>query len=154
MSLRHLLLPFVAVAALGCSAADEPDRVVSDPECRNNAGQVIDCDLQLPAAGSFTLTLVGTSCDATNNVVRITSPVNQVLLTDACNATIGQTWVFDDQPAGATVSLQIESDEVGQFPPGLRVTGAFPQWTASFEDGFDEDFNDIVMRIDATTTAN
>jgi hypothetical protein len=149
MSHRHLLLPLAAAVMLGCSSADEPDRVVSDPVCRDGTGQVVECNLELPEPGSFVVTLTGTSCDATNNTVRTTSPVNQVLLDDACNAALGQTWEFDNLDAGATISLQIESDDVGSFPTGLRITGTYPQWVASFEDGFDQDFNDIVMRIDA-----
>ena len=38
-------------------------------------------------------------------------------------------------------------------PPGLRVTGAYPSWTVSFEDGYDTDFNDIVLTVTATPEA-
>lgn len=155
MSSRFLLLPLAAAAVLGCSAADEPDRVTTPPtECRDGTGAVVDCNLELPVPGGFRLTLVSTACDANNNVVRVVEPVAETLLSNACSAALGETWeigVAPDSPypAGTQLGLEIESDQVGAFPQGLRVTGDFPLWTASFEDGFDSDFNDIVIRVDA-----
>jgi hypothetical protein len=34
-------------------------------------------------------------------------------------------------------------------PPGIRVTGAYPEWTINFEDGFDSDFNDLILTVTA-----
>ena len=154
MSARHLLLPLAALVALGCSSASEPDRVVTTPECRDIEGNIIDCNVSTPeTGGTFLLTLVSTSCDASNNVIRITSPVSRTLLTDGCNASPGTSWSITDAgggpfPAGTALAFEIESDEVGNFPPGIRVTGTSPTFLYNFEDGGDQDFNDIVIRVE------
>jgi hypothetical protein len=148
------MLCLSAAALVGCSAADEPDRVVTPPtDCRDLAGNVVDCNLELPVEGGFRLTLDDTSCDASSNEVRVVEPVTETLLTNACSATLGQQWSFGlapDEPydAGTSLGLEIESDQVGTFPQGLRVTGDFPLWVAAFEDGFDTDFNDIVIIVE------
>lgn len=155
MHARLLWLPLAAVLALGCSSAEEIPRVDSTVECRNSAGQVIDCDVTLEQAGGFTLTLVGRSCDATNNEIRIDQPasVAGTVTSDGCNEAIGTEWAYGTTTpfaAGTAINLVIVADQYNN-PPGLRVSeipGSSPTaWRFDFEDGADQDFNDIVLEL-------
>ncbi|MDT8368784.1 MAG: hypothetical protein RQ745_06225 [Longimicrobiales bacterium] len=103
--------------------------------------------ITLPVPSGFVVTFVARECAAPSNVVSITSPVSQTLLTTACQAAIGQSWSFPGPfPAGTTIELSLQSTS-GQS--AARVSGAFPNWTVSFEDGFDNDFNDLVFTVTA-----
>ena len=155
MHARLLWLPLAAVIVLGCSSAEEVTRVPSEVECRNASGTVIACDVQLEQAGGFSITLTGRSCDATNNEVRLEQPasVAETITTDGCNEPIGTVWSYgEDAPfaAGTAVNLIIVSDQFNN-PPGLRVNevqGSSPKaWRLDFEDGADQDFNDIVLLL-------
>jgi hypothetical protein len=158
MHARLLWLPLAAVIALGCSSAEEVSRVPSEIECRNSSGTVIACDVQLEQAGGFSITLTGRSCDATNNEVRLEQPasVAETITSDGCNEPIGQVWTYGETTpfaAGTVVNLIIVSDQFNN-PPGLRVTelpasGSSPKsWRLDFEDGADQDFNDIVLLLE------
>jgi hypothetical protein len=74
-----------------------------------------------------------------------------VLTDDGCTASPG---ILGDFPGpfdpGTAVSIQIESSRAGATS-ALRATGEYPQWTVEFEDGGDSDFDDLVLRIDATS---
>jgi len=158
MHARLLWLPLAAVLALGCSSAEEIPRVDTAPtECRNSAGQTIECEIVLEEAGGFTLTLVGRSCDALNNEILIDQPTvpNPVVTDDGCNEAIGTQWAYGTTtafPAGTAVDIVIVADEYAN-PPGLRVTdippsgGSPKSWRLEFEDGADQDFNDIVLEL-------
>ena len=39
-------------------------------------------------------------------------------------------------------------------PPRLQVTGAYPEWTLTYEDGADADFNDMILTLTALPTGN
>jgi hypothetical protein len=164
MHARLLWLPLAAVLALGCSSAEEVSRVPSEVECRNSSGQVIACDVQLEQAGGFSITLTGRSCDATNNEIRLEQPVSETITTDGCNEALGTVWSYGTTTpfaAGTAVNLVIVADQFNN-PPGLRVTevtGSSPTaWRLDFEDGADQDFNDIVLLLEqqpaATLRAN
>jgi hypothetical protein len=38
--------------------------------------------------------------------------------------------------------------------PQLRVSGNYPEWVLTFEDGADQDFNDLVMTLTALPTGH
>ena len=155
MHVRLVWLPLAAVIALGCSSAEDIPRVDSTVECRNSTGQVIACDVTLEQAGGFTITLVSRSCDATNNEIRIDQPasVAGVVTSDGCNEAIGTEWAYGTTTpfsAGTAINLVIVADQYNN-PPGLRVSeipGTSPTaWRLDFEDGADQDFNDIVLEL-------
>ena len=159
MHARLLWLPLAAVIILGCSSAEEVSRVPSEVECRNSSGTVIACDVQLEQAGGFSITLTGRSCDATNNEVRLEEPAADagVITSNGCNETLGTVWPYPGPyAAGTAVHLIIVSDQFNN-PPGLRVTevqGASPKaWRLDFEDGADQDFNDIVLLLEQQPSA-
>lgn len=153
MRVRPLLLLLLALSfgftLAACSGADDPPRVTTPLECDTGS----QCVLTLPSPASFTITLVSRSCDAINNEIRLTSPETVTLTEDACRTEIGTEWNYPTvYPAGTEISLEVSSDQFAN-PPGLRVTGAYPNWTVSFEDGYDTDFNDIVMSVEAFPSA-
>ena len=51
-------------------------------------------------------------------------------------------------PAGTQIAIEVDSDQFAN-PPGLHVEGSYPSWTVSFEDGYDTDFNDLVLTVTA-----
>jgi hypothetical protein len=158
MHARLVWLPLAAVIALGCSSAEEIPRVDTEPtECRNSAGQTIDCDIALEEDGGFTITLISRSCEAFNNEILLDQPTvpNPVLTTNGCNEPIGTQWDFGTTTpfaAGTAINLVIVADEYAN-PPGLRVTdippsdGSLKSWRLQFEDGADQDFDDIVLEL-------
>ena len=153
MRVRPLLLPIIALSfgftLAACSGADDPPRVTTPLECDTGGGQTSECVLTLPAPASFRITLVSRSCDAINNEILLTSPVAATLTTDACRTTVGTQWDYPTiYPTGTEIGLEVMSDQFAN-PPGLRVSGAYPSWTVSFEDGYDTDFNDIVLNVEA-----
>jgi len=40
------------------------------------------------------------------------------------------------------------------LPPRLKVSGEYPVWTLTYEDGGDSDFNDLHMTLTALPTGN
>ena len=153
MRVQPLLLPILALSfgftLAACSGAGDPPRVTTPLECETGGGQTSECVLTLPAPASFRITLVSRSCDAINNEIRLTEPVVATLTTDACSTDVGTQWDYPTvYPSGTTIALEVDSDQFAN-PPGLRVSGAYPNWTVSFEDGYDTDFNDIVLNVEA-----
>jgi hypothetical protein len=167
MIARFVWLPLAAAVMLGCSSADPIDRVPTSPtECRNSTGAVVPCDIALDQAGGFSLTLVGRSCDATNNEVIIDEPLvtDPVVTSNGCNEPVGTVWTYSGtttatpMPAGTVIDLTIIADQFAN-PPGLRVTdipatATTPRaWRLDFEDGADQDYNDIVLLLQQVPAA-
>ncbi len=154
MRARLLLLPLVAVIAVACSGADDPERVSSTLDCRApGSGVAVPCTLILEETGGFVITLVSRECIATETQVSLTAPasVAGVVIPDACTALPGSEYEYGATTpftAGTEIDMEITSDQFAS-PPGIRVTGDYPQWTINFEDGFDQDFNDIILRVTA-----
>lgn len=154
---RRTQVPVLAllVALSACSGADDPERVTSTLDCRPpGSGTAVPCSLTLQEPGGFRLTVVSVDCIARETVVTITSPESVAgdVLTNACEASPGETFDFDDngQPfaAGTVIDLVFTSDQFAS-PPGIRVTGDYPEWRINFEDGFDIDFNDLILTVTA-----
>ena len=155
MRVRSLLLPLVACHALACSGADDPTRATSGLECVPSPGQdAVPWTLDLTQSATFAITLVSRDCQAAETRVTLTSPasVAGVVVDNACSATPGTVWAFDDDgapfPAGTEIDMEFTSDQFAN-PPAIRVNGTYPQWTINFEDGFDQDFNDVVLQVTA-----
>jgi hypothetical protein len=107
------------------------------------------CELSLTSPGGFQVELAGTSCQAHGNTVRLTKPHAQTLTADGCYEGAGRQWTFTGPfSAGTTISLEVEAARFDHLPT-LRVTGAYPTWHIEFEDGFDDDFNDLVLDVRA-----
>ncbi len=111
--------------------------------------QYVACDLILQERAGLEIVLQSRACMAQGNTVRITSPVRQVLTEDGCTVPAGTMWtingVFD---AGTRVAMEVEAPRL-QFPADMRVQGAWPEWTLYYEDGADDDYDDLIMLVRA-----
>ncbi len=126
--------------------------VVTSLTCANASrpGEFVACTIDLTAdVSGFEVVLNSTSCTAHGNIFRITSPVPATLTTDGCYERDGKTLpVTGPFTAGTKISAEVEAPLL-QSAPQLRVAGQYPEWTLTFEDGEDADFNDLVMTLRA-----
>jgi len=149
-----LLLGLVVACKNDPSSPGEPGGggVVTPPPvtvgltCGAASGTSIPCDIQLGSATAFRVTLVSTECKALANVVRLTKPTEATLTTDACHETIGKFWDFT-MSANSLAAISITGGEE-RSGPQLQVEGTTSPWTIRYEDGYDTDYNDIVLRIE------
>lgn len=154
--MRTFTVVAVTVALAACAGAPDPERVTSTLDCRPlGSGTAVPCTLTLQEPARFRLTVVSVDCIARETVVTITSPaaVAGDVLTNACSASAGETFDFEDNgapfPAGTVIDMVFTSDQFAS-PPGIRVTGSFASgWQVNFEDGFDTDFNDLILAVTA-----
>ena len=127
-----------------------PTRTVSELTCTQPGGQSTQCSLMLDQGGGFQITLTRIkTCRAHGNKIRLTQPVSADLTTDACYAPVGTVWQYaGPYSAGTAISMEIESP-VLQLPAALRVSGMYPTWTLEFEEGRDEDGDDVTLEVKA-----
>jgi PKD repeat protein len=127
-------------------------------ESAPGTGQFASCSLELLEDASVTVTLESRSCDAHGNTFQITEPLLETLFTDGCyNPPVGQSFNLNDGAvfeAGTRLEAEVISGAVNQVTaPALHVTGAYPTWTLSFDDGVggtnEPDFDDLVISVTA-----
>ncbi|MGH7508804.1 MAG: PKD domain-containing protein [Gemmatimonadales bacterium] len=112
-------------------------------------GGYVACTLKLEQDAGFKVVLNSTNCEAHGNIFRITAPVVETLTEDGCYETDGKQIVFPGPfEAGTEISAEVEAPILSN-PPQLRVSGEYPEWVLTYEDGFDEDFDDLVMTLTA-----
>jgi hypothetical protein len=117
-------------------------------------GGFVACTLRLEQEAGFKVVLNSTSCEAHGNLFRITAPVNGTLTTDGCYDQAGKQIVFAAAfPAGTEISAEVVAPLLDN-PPQLRVSGSYPEWALTYEDGVDQDFDDLVMTLTALPTGN
>ncbi len=122
--------------------------------CINGSGQVVDCTLTLEQEAGFKVMLNSTSCEAHGNMFRVTAPVQGTLTSDGCYDQPGRQIVFATPfPAGTEISAEVVAPLLAN-PPALRVTGSYPEWVLTYEDGVDQDFDDLVMTLTALPTGH
>jgi hypothetical protein len=129
-----------------CKDSNEPqgDPIDTPLEC-----EVQPCGLPLEQQARFEVTLISHSCAARDNEIHVTAPVSDRLTDDACYEDVGKVWQFNG-PFAAGTALNFRIDSFEQLnPPSFISAGAWPEWTLTFEDGGDSDFNDIVLRVRA-----
>jgi hypothetical protein len=145
----------VAVAvALAVAACDNgPKNPIVTGLC-GEPGSTADCPTTPDTVDQayFTITLTSTSCTAKGTTIRVTAPVSQTLTDDGCYEPFPKTWNVGSASsgfaAGTQLNFSITSDETGSAPSFL-LTGAYPDWDINFEDGGDNDFNDVVLKVHA-----
>jgi PKD repeat protein len=131
-------------------------------------GSLVDCTLDITSKAKITITLTSSDCEFTGNRFAITQPIQQTVFTNGCNkALIGTVYTINgpnsDGSFDAGTSLQAQFTQgVGaptdptRGPPAIKLTGTFPTWTISIDDGGnptgpgEPDFNDIVLSVQAT----
>lgn len=117
-------------------------------------GGFVACTLRLEQEAGFKVVLNSTSCEAHGNLFRITAPVTGTLTSDGCYEQAGKQLVFAAAfPAGTEISAEVVAPVLNN-PPQLRVSGSYPEWVLTYEDGVDQDFNDLVMTLTALPTRN
>lgn len=142
-----------AILLVSCKQGDIPTDpgdgppVVTQLTCVVN-GAPGPCTLPVDAAiASFDVTLSASSCNADNDRLRITTPVQRDLTSDACHESLNKKWTVDGPfAAGTPIDIQIISTQSVRTPT-LQATGQFPNWTLTFEDGADDDINDVVLAV-------
>jgi PKD repeat protein len=117
-------------------------------------GGFVACTLRLQEEAGFKVVLDATNCEAHGNLFRITAPVTGTLTSDGCYDQAGKEIVFAAAfPAGTEISAEVVAP-VLKDRPQLRVSGSYPQWLLRYEDGVDQDFDDLVMTVTALPTGN
>lgn len=127
-------------------------------ESAPGTGEFASCSLELLDDATVTVTLESRSCDAHGNTFQITQPLAATLFTDGCyNPDVGESFNLNGGAAfeaGTHLEAEVISGAVNQITaPSLHVTGAYPTWTLSFDDGVggpgEPDFNDLVLTVTA-----
>jgi PKD repeat protein len=122
--------------------------------CVNGSGQIVACTLRLEQEAGFKVVLNSTGCDAHGNLFRITAPVTETLTSDGCYEQLGKQLTFAAAfPAGTEISAEVVAPLLN-FPPQLRVSGSYPEWVLTYEDGVDQDFDDLVLTLTALPAGN
>ncbi len=117
-------------------------------------GGFVACTLRLEEEAGFQVVMNSSSCQAHGNLFRITAPVTGTLTSDGCYEQVGKQLVFAAAfPAGTEISAEMVAPLLDN-PPQLRVSGSYPEWTLTYEDGMDQDFNDMVLTLTALPTGN
>jgi len=117
-------------------------------------GGFVACTLRLEQEAGFKVVLNNSSCEAQGNLFRITAPVNGTLTNDGCFEQAGKQLVFAAAfPAGTEISAEVAAPLLNN-PPQLRVSGTYPEWVLTYEDGVDQDFDDLVLTLTALPTGN
>jgi PKD repeat protein len=127
-------------------------------ESAPGTGEFASCALELLEDATVTVTLESRSCDAHGNTFRITAPIGETLFEDGCYApALGEPFNLNDGgvfAAGTLLEAEVISGATNQLTaPALHVTGAYPTWTLSFDDGVggpgEPDFDDLVLTVTA-----
>jgi PKD repeat protein len=127
-------------------------------ESAPGTGQFASCSLELLDDATVTVVLESRSCDAQGNTFQITAPVPETLFTNGCYAPAeGTPFPLNGGAqfeAGTKLDAQVISGAGNQITaPSLHVTGAYPTWTLSFDDGVggpgEPDFDDLVITVTA-----
>jgi hypothetical protein len=142
------MLTVAAFSACGKDATDPGEPIVTALSCDNGSDQVA-CTLDLQAPAGFKVRLESSDCRAHGNIFRITAPIEETLFTDGCYETVGKETTYAGPfPTGTSISAEVIAPNLGNAP-SLLVTGEYPEWTLKFEDGEDDDHNDLILVLTA-----
>lgn len=108
-------------------------------------GTLSDTMTLLVDIDSFRIELDSRSCASPTNTVTVVSITTSVLSGTMCQVPEDTVWSFPNAyDADESIVLDFES---GAGSGQIRIEGMFPDWTASFEDGADNDFNDFILSV-------
>lgn len=137
-------------------AVNPKNPVVTQLSCVDGSapGGFVACTLNLEQEAGFKVVINSSSCEAHGNVFRTTAPVGATLTEDGCYEQIGKELVFAGPfSPGTEIGAEVVAPMLAN-PPRLRVDGAYPEWTLTYEDGADEDFNDMRLTLTALPTGH
>ncbi len=160
VSLRRVIAAVTLISLSGLGACKDADDITGLPpgapvvttqlQCGISGGPLSPCTLPIVEKARFEVTLVSSSCAARGNKIRLILPLDQLLSSDACYEPVGSVWRFDGPyEPGAKVDFAVDAAPLPN-PAELRVTGAWPTWTVTFEDGGDADYDDVIIEVKAT----
>ena len=131
------------------------------------SGNIVECVLDIPVQSTLKVTLLGVSCDLVQKV-STPPPIGDQLFISVCNNKAGdaigifggrldELWVYQTGTQ-ARIWFTQGPAKPGQTlnPAAGQLTGNFPDWTLSFEDGDhpgapgEPDFTDVVLGVHAT----
>ncbi len=144
------------VSSVATKSVNPKAPVVTSLVCADGSapGGFVACTLKLQQEAGFKVVLNSSSCQAHGNVFRTTIPVGGTLTDDGCYEPSGTQLVFAGPfPAGTDIAAEMVAPLLAS-PPRLQVTGAYPEWTLTYEDGGDADFNDMILTLTALPTGN
>jgi hypothetical protein len=133
---------------------DPKDPIVTQLSCVDPSAQggFVACTLKLEQEAGFKVVLNSSSCEAHGNIFRTTIPIGGTLTDDGCYEHAGKQLVYSGPfTAGTEISAEVVAPLLAN-PPRLRVDGAYPVWTLTYEDGADSDFNDMNLTLTALPT--
>lgn len=111
------------------------------------AAPILSDSMVLDLPSSFTITLVERECAAPVNTVTVVSPTNSELTGTMCQEPVGTEWTFTGPyDSGEAIILEFIA-AYNNYSPAIILSGSFPSWDAWFEDGYDQDFDDFLLRI-------
>ncbi|HUR95003.1 MAG TPA: PKD domain-containing protein [Gemmatimonadales bacterium] len=130
------------------------------------SGTRVDCLLDIASRSTIKLKLTGLSCDLAGQ--RITVPGGDQVFLNVCSRVVGDSTRIFGGPMdtavifepGSQARLRFTQGTAGAGEPALaapaaQLTGSFPNWTISFEDGAtpgepgEPDFGDVVLQVTA-----
>jgi hypothetical protein len=118
----------------------------------NAPGGFVACTLNLQAEAGFRVVLNSSDCEAHGNLFRVTTPSEATLTMDGCYEQAGKTITLAGPfAAGTPINAQVVAPLL-QNPPRLKVEGDYPVWHLTYEDGVDDDFNDLDITLTALPT--
>ena len=123
------------------------ETTISTLSCSGSGGTAA-CTIPLSGASNFEIEVISISCEARGNILKLVAPTDEVLTEDACYMPAGTKWKRQGPfTAAAALNMSVTS-KFFQDPPSLRLTANGAQeWTIVFEDGYDKDFNDVIMKV-------
>lgn len=130
--------------------------VVTSLSCIDGSapGGFVACTLKLEQEAGFKVVLNSSSCEAHGNIFRTTVPIGGTLTDDGCYERSGKQLVFSGPfAAGTEIGAEVIAPLLAHAPR-LQVSGEYPAWTLTYEDGGDADFNDLQLTLTALPTGN
>jgi hypothetical protein len=118
------------------------------------SGGFVACTLTLQERAGLQAVLTSSSCDAHGNVFKIIVPQEAVLTSDGCYEDQNKSMTLPGPfEAGTEINAAVIAPLLKNHP-SLRVSGEYPVWHLTFEDGGDDDFNDLEITLTALPAGN
>ncbi|HEX6939589.1 MAG TPA: Ig-like domain-containing protein [Longimicrobiales bacterium] len=128
----------------GNAARDSAGSAAGDGEAGGAGGATQGASIVLSERSDVTVDVAFTET-AAQNTLRIVEPISQEL---ASGNPISGSFRFGPFEAGTVVAFDLLSGALGR-PALQRLSGVGPCWLLEFEDSRDNDFNDLVLLINA-----
>lgn len=132
------------------------------------SGVQVNCFMNVTDSSNIKVKLIGLSCDLSGSRVTAPPPSGDQMFLNVCTLAVGDSTKIFGGPgdtaflyvSGSQVRIKFTQGSKGANDPPLAapagtLTGTFPSWTLSFEDGShpgdagEPDFADVVVQVDA-----